>query len=139
MKVIKMTDLLIDKCIRKFNIMLETCKNRSDCDELPHSLVIQQVKASKSGWVYTAKKVLAAWRYENGSLMQIPTDAKPVQKTVSGELFCEGLAQFGLDKLRNKAFINVFFGERISMGFEYDMSAKGTSFTLDNEIIGWEK
>ena len=71
--------------------------------------------------------------------MQIPTDAKPVQKTVSGELFSEGLAQFGLDKLRNKAFINVFFGENISMGFEYNMSAKGASFALDNEIVSWEK
>ena len=71
--------------------------------------------------------------------MQIPADAKPVQKAVSGELFYEGLAQFGLDKFRKKAFVNVFFGKNVSMGFEYDMSAKGASFALNNEKISWEK
>lgn len=133
-----MNDLLLNKCITKFQVMLDTCKNRDDCPQLPQSLVIYHVKASKRGQKYVPKKVLQAWRYESGKIMQIPITAKAVQSVISGELYREGSALFGISRLRKKAFVTVFFGENISMGFEYDTAVGKGTFAITNETVIWE-
>jgi hypothetical protein len=118
--------------------MLDVCKKRDDCPELPQSLVIYHVKASKRGRVYTPKKIISAWRYENAGIMSIPTTAKAVQSVISGELYREGCAYFGFSRLRRKAFVSVYFGTNISMGFEYDTIVSKGTFALTNETVIWE-
>lgn len=133
-----MTDLLLNKCIVKFSVMLDACSGCDDCPRLPQSLVIYHVTASKRGNVYKPKKILSAWRYDNGKIMQIPVDAKAVTSVISGELFREGYAIFGMNRLRKKAFVSVYFGQNISMGFEYDMTVTKDSFSITNEKVIWE-
>ena len=133
-----MTDLLLDKCIAKFRTMLDVGKDRDDCPQLPQSLVIYRVRAVKHGGVCLPRKALEAWRYENGKIMSVPTDAKAVQTIISQELYREGCACFSISRLRRKAFVSVYFGKNISMGFEYDMHVTKTSFALTNEKVIWE-
>lgn len=134
-----MTDLLLRKCVEKFNTMLETCKAHKDCPAvLPRSLFIKFVKAKYDGSRYIPKNTLSCWRYENGMITEVPSDAKPVTAPLEQGLFTESAAEFGYSRFRKKAFVNLYCGENIAMGFEYDMTVSKGTFSIDNEKVLWE-
>ena len=134
-----MTDLLLQKCTEKFNIMLRICKAHKDCPAvLPKSLFIRYVKAKYDGKAYKPVKTLGSWRYENGMIAEVPADAKPVTAPLEQGLFTESYAEFGYSRFRKKAFVSIYCGENIAMGFEYDMSVGKGSFSIDNEKVLWD-
>lgn len=134
-----MTDVLLKRCVDKYNTLLSVCGDMDEISKLPRSLYVCHVTGSKKGDRYTVKKRLEAWRYENGKIAQIPLDAKPVTKSQGEKLYKEAYAEFGICRLRKKAFITVYFGETIAMGFEYDTIITKTTYRITHEKILWQK
>ena len=134
-----MTDVLLKRCVEKYNTLLEVCGDMDEVKRLPKSLYICYVAGSKKDGRYTVKKRLEAWRYENGQIAQIPLDAKPVTKSEGEKLYKEAYAEFGICRLRQKAFITLYFGETIAMGLEYDTFVTKTSYRIKHEKVLWQR
>ncbi len=134
-----MTDVLLRKCVEKYNTLLDVCGDFDEVKRLPKSLYICHVTGSKKGEKYAVKKRLEAWRYEDGKIAQIPLDAKPVTKSEGEKLYKEAYAEFGICRLRQKAFITLYFGDTIAMGLEYDMFVTKTSYRIKHEKVLWQR
>lgn len=133
-----MVDHLLNMCVNKYKKMLEVYSLRRDCSELPDSLLVHYVKGSKHKGAYVAKKRLRAWRFVDGELFEIPADAKPVERPDDTPLYCEPHAEFGICRLTKKAFINIYCGKQLGMGFVYDISTHGINFMVCNEKVLWK-
>ena len=134
-----MTDHLLNKCIEKYKAMLEACRRSGDVAELPDSFAIYHVKGVRRGGKYAAKKRLQAWRYTQGELFKIPSDADPVVRPQDKLFYVESYAEFGFSWFSKKAFINIYFGNEFAMGFVYDIYSKGSEFIIGNEKTAWTK
>jgi hypothetical protein len=118
--------------------MLEACSSFPDCPPLPQSLVIHSVKAHKHGKLYEATETLQSWRYSQGEVFRIPSSAKQVKGEEDSYFYREALAEFGVNRLRRKAFINIYVGNNLGMGFEYDIGVAGMDFMVGNEKLLWK-
>ena len=133
-----MTDHLLYKCIDKFDRMLISVEKLEDAPPLPDSLVVYHVKNAANCGISPVKKRISAWRYSSSGLMQIPVDAEPVLHAEESRLYRESAAEFSINRLTGKAYIGIYVGEGLKMGFEYDVSVSGTTFYIGNEKVIWK-
>ena len=134
-----MTDNLLYRCVDKYNKALKVCRDFEDRPEPPSSLIIYMVKGRRHGKFFTPVKRLCAWRYSDGELFEIPLEAKQVTQPENEFFYREAKAEFGISRLRKKAYINVYLGKRFAIGFEYDIGVAGMDYMVGNEKILWKQ
>ncbi len=134
-----MVDCLLNKCIEKYQKMLSTCEGIEGCPPPSESLVIYHVKGSKRGSVYKKGKRLEAWRFAEGKVYSIPTEAQPAVMSGREMFTLEAFAEFGICRFSSHAFIDFYFGNGAGMGFEYDIAVSGNAFMIGNEQVLWQE
>lgn len=123
--VLDIGGILLNKCIKKYNDVVEDSRNNIRFGVAPKSMII------------ACSHENCAWKYKDREINKISADEEFQREPISGMYFNEAYAEFGYDMDSQKAFINIYFGPRFAKGFEYTIVNVNNEYDIKDEVILW--
>lgn len=134
MCMLDLSEILLNKCIEKYDNVVN--QDNARYGAAPKSIIIVYSNGDLTK-PNSLSDINRAWQYKEGTLKDIPTEAKAKRKPISGMYFNEAFAEFSYDLSSKMAFINIYFGPRFARGYEYTIVEANNEYDIGDEVILW--
>lgn len=133
----KLENVLINKCIEFFNIIVLNNEQDDDYGKLPQCLIIEYNEAMRKTEHHYKLTLTKRWKYCNGIVSTESLTGIDEDNPISGMYYERANAQFYWDLEKSKAFVNITFGPRYGRGYSFNLLKQNGEYILENEHLEW--